>query len=174
MEMIDLLRTRRSIRVFQDKSLETEKVEILREAILRSPSSRNVRPWHFIFVDDRECLEKLAGSKPHGSAFLEGASLGIVVLGDESETDVWVEDCSIASFVAHVTAHSLGLGSCWIQIRNRKHSDHDTAEEYIQGILGIPDYMRVESIIAIGYPAEKKEGVVLQESELAKISLNRY
>lgn len=174
MEMLDLLRTRRSIRKFQDQPLEKEKVEILKEAVLRSPSSRNVKPWHFIFVDDRELLLKLASSKRHGAEFLEGAPLGIVVLGDENQTDVWVEDCSIATFTAHLTAHSLGLGSCWIQIRNRDHSDYDSAEEYIQDLLAIPDHMRVESIIAIGYPGEEKEGVALEEIDFSRVSLNTF
>ncbi|MBN1332451.1 MAG: nitroreductase family protein [Synergistales bacterium] len=172
--MLDLLRTRRSIRKFQDQPLEKEKVEILKEAVLRSPSSRNVKPWHFIFVDDRELLLKLASSKRHGAEFLEGAPLGIVVLGDENQTDVWVEDCSIATFTAHLTAHSLGLGSCWIQIRNRDHSDYDSAEEYIQDLLAIPDHMRVESIIAIGYPGEEKEGVALEEIDFSRVSLNTF
>jgi len=174
MNMIDLLRTRRSIRKFQDKPLEKEKVEILKEAVLRSPSSRNVKPWHFIFVDDREILLKLASSKRHGAEFLGGAPLGIVILGDENQTDVWVEDCSIATLIAHLTAHSLGLGSCWIQIRNRDHSDYDSAEEYIQEILAIPDHMRVEAVIAIGYPGEDKEGVPLREIDFSKVSLNTF
>jgi nitroreductase len=63
-----------------------------------------------------------------------------------------VEDCSIAAIVAHLTAHSLGLGSCWIQIRNRAHSIEKTAEKHVQELLGIPSDLRVESIISIGFP----------------------
>ena len=51
--MIELLRNRRSIRKYTDRDIEPEKVEILKEAILRSPSSRNFDPWEFVFVDDR-------------------------------------------------------------------------------------------------------------------------
>ncbi len=157
--MIDLLRTRRSIRKYADRAIEPEKIEVLREALLRSPSSREIRPWRFYFVVSPSTLESLAKSKPHGAGFLKNAPLGVVVCGEPDESDVWVEDCSIAALIAHLTAHSLGLGSCWIQIRNRQYDDATTSEEHIRFILGLPDRMTVEAIVAIGYPAEEKPGV---------------
>ena len=172
--MIDILRARRSIRKYESKAIERESVEVLKEALLRCPSSRGINPWTFIFVDDQELLGRLAGSKETGSSFLKGASLGIVICGDETRSDVWVEDCSIASIVAQLAAHSMGLGSCWIQIRNRAHSGGTTAEEYVQGILGIPKQVRVESIISLGYPAEKKGPVPFEGLEYGKIRVNRY
>ena len=54
--MIELLRNRRSIRQYLDRPIEPEKIERLKEAALRAPSSRNIDPWEFIFVDDRELL----------------------------------------------------------------------------------------------------------------------
>src|SRR3989304_1257735 len=117
--MIDLLRKRRSIRVYEDRKIEFEKIEILKEALVRSPSSRSINPWEFIFVDEKELLQKLSQAKEHGSEFLEDAAVGIVVCGDEKRSDVWVEDCSIASILVQMVAQSIGLGSCWIQIRNR-------------------------------------------------------
>ena len=97
-----------------------------------------INPWTYIFVDDADLLAGLSRAKEHGSDFLKNAALGIVVCGDESKSDVWVEDCSIAAVVSHLTAHSLGLGSCWIQIRNRAHSIEKTAEQYVQELLGTP------------------------------------
>ena len=172
--MIEILRKRRSIRKFSDKKIEPEKIDILKEAVLRSPSSRNILPWEFIFVDDKDLLLQLSRSKAHGSAFLAGASLGIVVLGDEKKSDVWVEDCSIASIIVHLITESLELGSCWIQIRNRQHSDSQTAEEYIQKLLNVPGNYRVESIIGIGYPGEKKPGIPEEELKYNKIRENKF
>lgn len=152
--MIELLRKRRSVRRFEDRAIEPEKVELLKEAVLRSPSSRNFDPWHFIFVDDKKMLAALSKAKPHGASFLKGAALGIVVCGDEAVSDVWVEDCSIASIIAQLAAQSLGLSSCWIQLRKRQHSEGITSEDYVRKTLGIPESLKVESIIAVGYPAE--------------------
>ena len=157
--MIDLLRTRRSIRTYTDRAIEPEKIDILKEALLRSPSSREIRPWRFYFVDSPETLEALSKSKPHGASFLKNAPLGIVICGEPDRPDVWVEDCSIAALVAHLTAHSLGLGSCWIQIRKRQFDDTTTSEEYIRSTLNLPENLTVEAIVAIGYPGEDKPGV---------------
>ena len=157
--MIELLRNRRSIRKYTDKSVDPEIIELLKEAVLRSPSSRNFDPWEFIFVDDRELLKQLALCKPHGAKFLEHAALGIVVCADEQRSDVWIEDCSIASILVQMTAQSIGLGSCWIQIRKRAFDENTSSESYIQDLLNLPGHMKVESIVAIGYPAEKREPV---------------
>jgi nitroreductase len=153
---LSMLKKRRSIRKFEEKEIEKEKIDKLIEAALRSPSSRGLNPWEFIVVTDRELLDKLSRSKEHGSSFLMGAPLGIVVIADPEKCDVWVEDCSVASIIIHLTAESLGLGSCWIQIRERMHDEQKTAEEYIREVLEIPGKYKVESIIGIGYPAEEK------------------
>jgi nitroreductase len=172
--MIDILRTRRSIRKYEKKAIHKESLEILKEALLRCPSSRGINPWMFVFVDDPDLLRLLAQAKEHGSSFLKDAALGIVVCGDEIKSDVWVEDCSIASIVVQLTAQFLGLGSCWIQIRKRPHSQEKTAEEYIREILGIPQHLNVESIISIGYPAETKKPIPAEQLESAKIRYNKY
>jgi nitroreductase len=172
--MIGILRTRRSVRKYERKAIDPDSLDILKEALLRCPSSRGINPWTFIFVDDPALLGRLSEAKETGSAFLKGAALGIVVCGDEARSDAWIEDCSIASIVAQLTAQSLGLGSCWIQIRNRPHSREITAEEYVQEILGIPKEMRVESIISIGFPAETRKPVAREQLAYGKIRFNKY
>lgn len=172
--MIELLRARRSVRQYLDKPIGPEKIEILKEAVLRSPSSRNFDPWEFIFVDERELLKKLALSKRHGSKFLEHAALGIVICGDGEKSDVWIEDCSIASILVQMVAQSMGLGSCWIQIRKRMFDDQTTSENYIRNLLNVPEQIRIESIVAIGYPAETKEPIPRLKLKDDKIRFNRF
>jgi nitroreductase len=172
--VIDLLRTRRSIRKYERKAVDGQAISVLQESLLRSPSSRGISPWTFIFVDDPALISGLARSKDVGSSFLSGAPLAVVVCGDESKSDVWVEDCSIAAVIAHLTAHSLGLGSCWIQIRNRFHSKEITAEQYIRELLGIPSLVRVEAIVSVGYPAEDRAPVPADGLPKGRIMSNRY
>jgi nitroreductase len=169
-----LIEKRRSIRVFKDQQVEEEKIETLVEAALRSPSSMGRHPWEFIVVNDRDCLVKLSQSKPHGSTFLKGAPLGIVVCGDPVKCDVWVEDCSIASIFIHLAAESLGLGSCWIQIRERMHNDEQTAGRYISQLLNIPEHLEVESIVAVGYPDEQKPGHKKEGLLFNRVHRNAY
>ena len=113
-------------------------------------------PWEFIAVTEQDLLEKLSRSKPHGSRFLKGAPLGVVVCADPQKCDVWIEDVSVASTFLLLAAHDMGLGACWIQIRERMHSENMSAEAYIAQVLSIPPNLKVESIIAIGYPDEQK------------------
>lgn len=153
-DFIELIRTRRSVRKFTDEPVSAEQIELLKETALRSPTSRNFRPWQFVFVTDRKRLKTLSECKPHGAAFLAGAALGIVVCADETKSDVWVEDCSIASIMLQFTAQSLGLGSCWLQVRNRQHDNETSSEESIRTLLNLPNNIRVLSIIGIGHPAE--------------------
>ncbi len=169
-----LIEQRRSIRKFKKTPIETEKIEQLIEAALRSPSSRSFNPWRFIVIDKPDLLEKLSTAKPHGSSFLAKAPLGIVVCADPSTSDVWVEDTSIASIFIHLAAHALGLGSCWIQIRKRDHDSVKSADVYIKDLLGIPDKIMIESIIAIGYPDEVKQGHPKETLEYNKVCFNRF
>ena len=139
-----------------------------------APLPAALSPWTFVFADDPAMIDGLARSKAVGSAFLKGAPLAVVVCGDESKSDVWVEDCSIAAIVAHLTAHSLGLGSCWVQIRNREHSAGRTAESFIQELLGLPATLRVEAIVAIGYPAESPSPHPADKLDYSRIRHNHY
>jgi nitroreductase len=172
--MIDLLRTRRSVRKFTEQTIEPEKIELLKEAILRAPSSKNSNAGEYIFVDDQELIQKLALCKPHGANPLQTAQLAVVILANESKTVAWIEDSSIASFVAHLTAHSLGLGSCWIQIRGREYSEEKMSEEYISELLNIPEGFRVLSIVAVGYAQRPHEGRAASELDFGKIHSNKF
>lgn len=172
--MLDLLKKRRSIRRFQERKVEEEKVEALVKAALLSPTSKNRFPWEFIVVDDEKMLETLAQCKPHGAAFLKGAPLAIIVLADPEKSDVWIEDTSIASILIQITAESMGLGSCWIQIRERMYDDSTTAEDYIKKVFEIDENMKIESIIALGYPDETKKPHSESQLQFKKVYRNRY
>jgi nitroreductase len=172
--LISLLEKRRSIRKFKNTPIEMDKIEYLKEAVLRSPSSRSLNPWEFIFVTDAELLNRLAQSKPHGASFLKGATLGVVVCADPAKSDVWVEDCAIASIFLHLAAASIGLGSCWVQIRKRAHDQAQSAEAYIIDLLKMPGTYRVESVVAIGYPDEAKKPHAKESLPYAKIFVDRY
>jgi len=171
---IDLLRERRSIRRYLDKPVEQEKLELLIEAMLRSPSSRGLNPWEFVAVTDKKILSDLSTAKPHGASFIKNAPLAIVVCADSSKSDVWVEDCSIAALIIHLTATDLGLGSCWVQLRKREYDDKTTSEKYVRNLLGLSDNMAVEAVIAIGYGKEDKPGHSRSTLLYDRVSYEQY
>lgn len=172
--MLELLKQRRSIRKFKDQEIEPEKIAQLVQGALLSPSSRNFTPWQFIVVTDKQLLQQLASAKQMGSAFLKNAPLAIVVLADPQVSDVWVEDASIAAILIQMVAVSVGLGSCWIQIRERKHNDSVNAEDYIREVLNIPGPLKVEAIVAVGYPDESKAPHREEELKYQKVFSNKY
>jgi nitroreductase len=171
---IDLLRSRRSIRKYMDKPVDAEKVDLLVEAVLRSPSSRGFNPWEFVVVTDPAIINRLSTAKPHGSSFLAKAPLAIVVCANPDKSDVWVEDASIAAIILHLAATDLGLGSCWIQLRRRDYDDSKTAGEFVADVLGLPAELAVSAILAIGYPAQRPSPHPKASLQFDKVSVNRY
>jgi len=171
---MELIRDRRSMRQFKERPVEKEKIDLLIEAGLRSPSSRSLNPWEFIVITNKHTLDQLSCSKPHGASFLKNAALGIVIIADPEKCDVWIEDTSIASTYIQLAAKSIGLDSCWIQIRKRFYKDEIFAETRVGKILNLPDNYCVESIIAIGYSNETKTGHQKESLLFNKVHYENY
>lgn len=172
--MLNILRQRRSVRDFNSRPIPAESIKTLREAVLRSPASRNRRPWQFIFVEEKALIEPLAKSKSHGTRFLETAQLALVIIAEPEVSDVWIEDCSIAAIIAQLTAEDLGLKSCWGQLRMRPHDEQQSASDYVRSLLDIPARFEVPIIVGFGYPVETPIGHPESELPHEKLHLNRF
>ena len=170
----ELAEKRRSVRVFAKRPVEAAKIDAIIEAALRSPSGRGARPWAFVVVTDKTLLEKLSVAKPGGAAFVKDAPVAVVVCGDPSASGLWIEDCSIAAVTLQYAAHTLGLGTRWAQIKGNNFKEGTTSTQYIAQILGLPDNLTVQCIIALGYAGE--EMVPYKKGELLfdKVSYNHY
>jgi nitroreductase len=151
----ELARKRRSVKVYTDQPVEKAKIDDIIEAALRSPSGRAARPWTFAVVTNKAILEKLSVAKPVGSAFLKGVPVAVVVCGDPSVSNLWVEDCSIAAVTMQYAAQAMGLGSRWVQVKGANFNEGKTSSQYIVELLGLSENLSVECIIAIGYPGEE-------------------
>jgi nitroreductase len=171
---LSLIQKRRSIRKFEPRTVESDKVEKLIEAALLAPSSMGSNPWEFVVVTDRSILDKLSKAKPHGATFLQDTPLAIVVCANPEMSGVWVEDASIAGIFIQLAAESLGLGSCWIQLRERMHDNAKTSGAYVSELLQIPEVIQVECIIALGYPGESKPPHRKENLERHKIHAGVY
>jgi nitroreductase len=170
----ELVEKRRSVKVYAKRPVEAEKIDIIIEAALRSPSGRAARPWSFVVVTDKALLEKLSVAKPQGADFLKDAPVAVVVCGDPSTSGLWVEDCSIAAVTLQYAAHGLGLGSRWTQMRGNNFNESTTSTQYIAKLLGLPESLSVQCIIAIGYPGEAMVPYKKDELLFNKVSYNRY
>ena len=169
MELLDIMQVRRSVRNYTDEPIPEEKLALILKAGLLSPSGRNIKPWEFILVRDKNMLRKLADCRPVGSGILAGANAAIVVLGDTTATDVWTEDCSIAMTQMHLMADCLGVGSCWVQGRLRPSPDGRTAEAVVKELLEVPEKYSLEAILCLGMPKKHPEAHTLEDLPMEKV-----
>jgi nitroreductase len=152
--MNEIFKKRRSVRQFKDKEVSKEQVRNILCAAMVSPSGNHVNPWEFIVVRDKEKLSKL-GDCGQWQGFIADCNVAIVVVAKENDTDMWLEDCSIAAAHIYLESANQGLGSCWARVRGGKTSNGEDREEYVREILDIPSEYRVVNVMAIGYPEKQ-------------------
>ena len=145
------------MRQFTDELLSGDEVKLLLRAGLMSPSSKGLHSYEFVVVEDKEMLSALSRCKQVGSDFLAGAPLAIVVLADPAVSDVWIEDASVAATHILLQAEDLGLGACWIQVRNRFSADGQPTEEIVRSLLSIPEGLKPVCIIAVGHKGMERK-----------------
>lgn len=170
----ELIKVRRSMRKFTDEELTQDEVVTLLRAALMSPSSKGKRAWEFVTVDDKNLLEQLSRCKDKGAELIAGAPLAVVVLADPEISDVWVEDASVASTLLLLQAEDLGLGACWVQVRERSMADGKPAEEMVRAMLGIPTHLRVLSIVAVGHKGMERKPFDESRLQWEKVHINAY
>lgn len=158
MDFMELVRQRRSVRRFEPREVSRDTIARILGAALRAPSSKNVRSTTFVTVTAPEVLERISRMRDFGSAFLAGAPAAVVVTGDRSATDLWVDNCAISATYVQLAAEDLGLASCWVHVNGRLRMKDDPgagyADEYLRTFLPVPDGFGILCAVALGYPAE--------------------
>lgn len=147
MDMLELIKTRRSIRRYKKEAVPEDLVKKILEAGRWAPSAGNSQPWEFIILRDEKIREEIAKATTYGK-FLADAPLGIAVVIDPKASTHPVEDGAITTQNMLLTSHALGLGACWIG------SYGSVYEGKVKEILEIKKEKRLLSIISIGFPAE--------------------
>lgn len=152
-EQLDFILKRRSIRKYESKPVEEEKITLMLKAGSYAPSANNYRPWHFIVITEREMLDKLSVVHPYAK-MLKSAPLAILVCGDSSLQEMigyQAVDCSAATQNILLAAHILGLGGVWLGVYPREQRMKDIA-----GLFKLPPGINPINLVSIGYPAEEK------------------
>lgn len=155
MEFAEVLRKRHSVRSFTDEPVPAEVLQAILDMAQTAPSSKNSKSTAFMVVDDPDTLAALSELRDRGSAFIKDAPTAIVVMGDTSKSDIWVENAAISATFVQLAATAMDLGSCWVHVRERLHDRNDaskgTAEDYVKNLLGIKDQYKILCVIALGY-----------------------
>ncbi len=150
MTVMETIKLRKSVRSFEDRPVEDEKLNALLEAARLAPSASNRQEWRFVVVREAEMRKKVAGAA-NNQAFVGEAP---VVLACCAESDNHRMACGqlcypidLAIAIDHISlaAVELGLGTCWIGAFQ---------EDKVKSLLGIPDEVRVVELMPLGYPAD--------------------
>ena len=168
-----IITARRSTRKYAGQQLPADDVEKLLQSALLAPSSKNCKSWEFVAVEDKNMLQQLSVCKNSGGAFLEGCALAVVVLGNKTITDIWVEDATIAATYMQLQAEDLNIGSCWCHIRNRLLGEM-SSEQYVRDLLGIPAHFGVLCIIGFGYKNQEHQPHDLSKLTWEKVHTGGY
>ena len=141
-----------SVRKYEDKPVEREKLEAILRAAMQAPSAGDQQPWEFYVVTDREKL--LALSKAHRYAgMVKDAPVAIVAA---YRTACWAPafaqiDLSIAMENLWLETDAQGLGGVWLGI-----APLEDRMAYVETVLELPDSLRAFAIFPLGYPAETR------------------
>lgn len=158
MDFLEVIEKRRSVRKYSDKPVDKEILDAIIRVAQTAPSSRNSKSSAFMIVEDKDTLNALSQMRDYGSALISGAQAAIVVMGDETKTDLWVDNCAISATFIQLAVTAMDLASCWVHCngRTRVHGEQNgaMAEDYVRELLGVKDDYRIYCIIAIGYPQE--------------------
>ena len=149
MSFLELAKRRFSVRKFETKKVEREKLSQILEAGRQAPSAANRQPIRFVIVKDHEILKNLCDNLI--TRFVKYAPLAVVGCADVDSflTGKWaVVDATIAMQNMVIAAWALGIGSCWIGACN---------EEKVKELLKIPEKWKVVALMTFGYPAEQPE-----------------
>ena len=145
MDVIEAIRTKRAVRVFQDRPLPDDVIAAILTAGRRAQSSKNSQPWHFVAVRERSTLVALSKLGTFAS-HLAGAALGVVIVTpDPAQRWSIMFDAGQSASYMQLAAWDLGVGSCPATIYE---------PEQAAALLGLPPEWHVRAALSFGYPAQ--------------------
>jgi nitroreductase len=151
MEVQEALLNRRSIRKYKDQKISKKDINKILKAAMYAPSAMNLQAWHFVVIDDRDVLIETIKSISYAE-MLEQSAAAILVCGDSSieKNKSWLlQNCSASIQNILLSAHGLGIGSCWIAI----HGMDDVCKN-VKAQFKLPENIVPVSLISLGYPDE--------------------
>lgn len=155
MDVFEAISKRRSVRKYLESPVEWDKVSQILESARLAPSAGNVQDWKFIVITD-ENLRKAIAEASLGQHWMAQAPVMITVCADidkmkrfygvRGERLYSIQDCAVAATHMMLEAQSLGLATCWVGAFD---------ENMVQRALSLPDNIRPQVILTLGYPAEE-------------------
>lgn len=143
METLKVLKNRRSMRAFSDKSVSESLIGELIDCARFAPTARNLQPWEFVVITNKDVIQQLAGLTDHGKFMKDSNSIIAVFCQD---TKYYLEDGSAATQNILLAAADFGLAACWVA------GDKKPYCEEVKQLLKAPQDYKLVSLIPLGYP----------------------
>ena len=163
MEVLEAIKTRRSVRSYASRPIPSDVFERIRQALRYAPSACNLQPWRFIFVTDVGRRSELAQA---ASGQLWMADAPVTVVGCALPRDAYdgmggcgnSAEIDVAIALDHLTLAAVaeGLGTCWIGSFNKKQ---------VEQLLQVPPQVKVVAMTPLGYPKTPDLIAPVDESE---------
>jgi nitroreductase len=148
LDAIEALKTRRSVRVYEERPVPREMIETIIETARLAPSANNIQPWEFVVVTEPETRKKIADLTDYGKFI---ARSGACVAAFAKGVKHYLEDGSAATENILIAAHALGLGTCWVAGYKKDYA------EPVRQLLDVPEGYQLVALISLGYPGEVPE-----------------
>ena len=159
MNFFEVIEKRKTFRNYSERPVERELLDAIVGIAKTAPSSRNTKSSAFMIIEDHDTLVALSQMRDYGAAPLKNAQAAILVMGDTTKTDLWVDNCAISATFIQLAVTAMDLVSCWIHINDRPvlktEPEGALAGDYVSELLGIKDGLKPYCLVAIGYPQEE-------------------
>ena len=157
-EVFEAIKNRRSIRKYEERAVEKEKLLKVLEAARLAPSAANRQPYSFVVVSDKSTIKEL--SSTCNQKWVAPLMVAVCVNPEESwvredKEEYWKVDAGLTMQNLSLVAHAEGLGTCWIGAFN---------ENQAKTVLGVKKPIQIVAMTPLGYPAEKKGPVTKRKS----------
>ena len=157
MDILELIKTRRSIRKFQKTSVEKEKIDKCLEAARWAPSASNKQPWEFLLVSNEGKRKELAKLAKFGKFVGEAPLVFVPLTNPEIHETYHASDTAMATLQFMLAAHAQGLATGWSAVYGKEFAKD------IKNVLNIPEHLNVLALIAVGYSALDKDPISLRK-----------
>lgn len=147
MEVCEAIKTRRSVRIFEDKAISDENLTEILDCARWSPTASNQQAWRFVVIRTNPVKQMLLRFAPG----IDSVPSAIILICAEEKRSfkedklVYMADCAIAAQSIMLAAHEMGLASCAVL---------SFSKSAWREILEVPEEIELYLALTLGYPAE--------------------
>ncbi len=146
-ELIQVIKTRRSIRRFDPKPVPEEVIRDILDCARQAPTANNVQPWLLGAVTDSDLKKQISELTDYGK-FINDSAVCFAVFAD-STTKYFMEDGCAATENILLACTAYGIGSCWVAGHKKNYADS------VRRLLNVPEPYILIALVAAGYSKQK-------------------